>query len=100
MILIQLIENPEAKLHKKLKDAMNSGELKTFLTQKKGKKVIHTNKNYPGWINWSTSAGVTTCEVLSPQKPGEEWKLLSAFIGRLADKYREDVHSINIQFLP
>ena len=33
-----------------------------------------------------------------PQKPGEEWKLLSSFLGRLADKYADQVHSIHIQF--
>ncbi|MDA8091885.1 MAG: hypothetical protein M0Z52_13835 [Actinomycetota bacterium] len=98
MIRLQIIEKEGAKLHKKLKDAMNTGELKTFVVQNRGKKVVHTNKNYPGWMNWSSYSGVITCEILSPRKPGEEWKLLGAFIGRLSDKYRAEVHSINIQF--
>lgn len=99
MIRLQIIEkNLESKLHKKLKEAMISGELKTFTVQKRGKKVTHTNKNYPGWMNWYSSSGVINCEILSPQKPGEEWKLLGAFVGRLADKYSKEVHSINIQF--
>jgi hypothetical protein len=56
------------------------------------------NESYPGWIKWSHTEGVITCEILSPHKPGTEWRLLSAFIGRLADKYSSRVHSINIQF--
>ena len=98
MIRLQIIEKNGAKLHKKLKDAMSSGELRTFEIQKKGKKVSHKNKKYPGWMNWSSSYGVINCEILSPQKPGEEWKLLSAFVGRLSDKYSKEIHSINIQF--
>jgi hypothetical protein len=49
-------------------------------------------------MNWSYAEGVIICEVLSPHKPGNEWKLLSALMGRLADKYAEHIHSVNIQF--
>lgn len=97
MIRLQIVEKRGANLHKKLKAAMKVGELKTFITQKRGEKVTHTNKNYPGWMNWSSSSGVICCEILSPKKPGEEWKLLNAFIGRLADKYSNEIHNINIQ---
>jgi len=98
MIRLQIVEKRGANLHKKLKVAMNTGELKTLTTQKRGKKVTHTNKNYPGWMNWTSSQGVICCEILSPNKPGEEWKLLDAFIGRMADKYSNEIHNINIQF--
>jgi hypothetical protein len=98
MIRLQIVEKRNANLYKKLKTAMKKGELKTFYTEKKGLKVIHTNTNHPGWMNWSSTSGVICCEILSPHKPGEEWKFLNAFIGRMADKYRDDIHNINIQF--
>jgi hypothetical protein len=98
MIRLQIIEKKNAKLFKKLKTAMSTGTLKTFNVQKRGRKVTHTNPNYPGWMNWNSSLGIINCEILSPQKPGKEWNFLSAFIGRIADKYVQDVQSINIQF--
>ncbi len=98
MIKFQIVELQGSNLYKTLIDAMRSGKLRTFSTTKRGRKVTHTNINYPGWINWSYDNGVITCEVISPRKPGSEWKLLSAMIGRLADKYADSIHSINIQF--
>jgi hypothetical protein len=96
MIRLQIVERPGANLRRRLLKAMREGELKTFTSQKRGRKVVHVN--HPGWLNWSSSEGVITCEILTPKRPGEEWKLLGAFIGRLADKYADVVHSIHIQF--
>lgn len=98
MITLQIIEHPAAHLHRTLIDAMRSGDLRTFVTTKHGKKVTHTNPSYPGWMNWSHAEGVINCTVLSPQKPGSEWKLLSALIGRLADKYADRILCVGIQF--
>ena len=75
---------------------MRSGALQTFSTSKRGRKVSHAK--YPGWMNWSISDGVITCEVLSPRKPGDEWKLLHAFLGRLAARFAQSIVAINIQF--
>ena len=98
MIRLQVVERHGANLYRSLVRAMRSGELRTFNVARRGRKVTHANPSYTGWINWSTSGGVITCEVLSPRKPGTEWRLLSALIGRLADKYADQVHSINVQF--
>jgi hypothetical protein len=49
-------------------------------------------------MNWSMSEGIITCEVLSPNKPGREWQLFSAFLGRLADRYADRIVAINVQF--
>jgi hypothetical protein len=49
-------------------------------------------------MNWSVSEGIITCEVISPNKPGREWQLFSAFLGRLADRYADRIVAINIQF--
>ena len=98
MIRLQVVERPGRNLHRTLIHAMRSGDLHTFTVARRGKKVTHRNPNYPGWINWSSAKGVISCEVLSPRKPGSEWRLASAFVGRLADRFADRVHSINIQF--
>jgi hypothetical protein len=81
-----------------LVDAMRSGGLRTFTIARRGRKITHRNPNYPGWMRWYHEAGVISCEVLSPRKPGTEWRLVSALVGRLADKFPDRVHSISIQF--
>lgn len=98
MIRFQIVERTGAELHKTLVEAMRSGELRTFVARKRGRKVLHKNRSYPGWMNWSDSHGVVSCEVISPHKPGREWQLFSAFLGRLADRYADRIVAINIQF--
>jgi hypothetical protein len=70
MIRFQIIERTGAQLQKTLVEAMRTGELRTFIAKKRGRKVLHKNSAYPGWMNWSVSEGIITCEVLSPNKPG------------------------------
>ena len=96
MIRLQIVERQGAGLFAKLKDAMGTGDLRTLIAMKHGRKVVHTT--YPGWMNWSHHSGVIVCEILSPKKPGHEWQLLSALLGRLADRQATLINSINIQF--
>jgi hypothetical protein len=77
---------------------MRDGELRTFVVKKRGRKVEHKNDSYPGWMNWSADDGIIHCEVKSPSKPGREWQLFSAFLGRLADRYADLIVAINVQF--
>jgi hypothetical protein len=42
--------------------------------------------------------GVISCSVLSPRKPGREWQLFSAFLGRLAARYADSIVAIEVQF--
>jgi len=49
-------------------------------------------------MNWSVVDGGINREVISPRKPGREWQLFSAFLGRLADRYADRIRAINIQF--
>lgn len=98
MIRFQIVERPGANLHKMLVDAMRTGELRTFVARKRGRKVLHKNQAYPGWMNWTDANGLISCEVISPHKPGREWQLFSAFLGRLADRYADRIVAINIQF--
>ena len=98
MIQFQIIERTGANLYKALVAAMREGELRTFHVKRRGRKVQHTNVSYPGWMNWSTADGVINCAVISPNKPGREWQFFRAFLGRLADRYAEQIVAINVQF--
>lgn len=98
MIRLQIVERHGGNLYRRLIDAMRSGDLRTFTVNRRGKKVTHRNPSYSGWMKWSYAAGVVSCEVISPRKPGTEWRLVSALVGRLADKFADRVHSISIQF--
>jgi hypothetical protein len=98
MIRFQIIERAGANLHKTLVDAMRAGELRTFEATRRGRRIQHKNLSYPGWMNWSVADGVINCEVISPRKPGREWQLFSAFLGRLADRYADRILAINVQF--
>jgi len=49
-------------------------------------------------MNWSVHDGMINCEVVSPYKPGREWQFFSAFLGRLAERYADQIVGINIQF--
>jgi hypothetical protein len=98
MIRFQIVEREGADLYRTLLRAMRSGDLKTFYATKRGRKVHHANESYPGWMSWSHAGGVIHCEVVSPRRPGGEWQLFSAFIGRLAHRFAPLVHSVNIQF--
>lgn len=98
MIRFQIIERTGANLHKTLIDAMRTGELRTFQAMRRGRRIQHKNLSYPGWMNWSVSDGLINCEIISPRKPGREWQLFSAFLGRLADRYADQIVAINVQF--
>ena len=98
MIRFQIFEQPGVNLHKTLVDAMRAGELRTFEATKRGRRIQHKNVLYPGWMNWSAHDGMINCEVISPRKPGREWQFFSAFLGRLADRYSDQIVGINIQF--
>ena len=98
MIRFQIIERTGANLQKTLIDAMRAGELRTFEATRRGRRIQHKNVLYPGWMTWSVHDGMINCEVISPRKPGREWQFFSAFLGRLADRYADQIVGINIQF--
>ena len=98
MIRFQIIERTGANLHHELLRAIRTRELRTFVLAKRGRKIQHVSPSYHGWMNWTARHGVIGCEVLSPRKPGREWQLFSAFLGRLADRYADRISAINVQF--
>jgi hypothetical protein len=98
VIRFQIIERAGANLHHELLRAIRTKELRTFVLAKRGRKIQHVSPSYHGWMNWTARHGVIGCEVLSPRKPGREWQLFSAFLGRLADRYSDRISAINVQF--
>ncbi len=94
MIRLQIVERDGAGLFAALKEAMRTKELRTFILQKRGKRIVHAR--YPGWIGWSAGDGVINCEIRSPHKPDAEWQILGAFVGRLAHRYPDRVQSVQI----
>ena len=92
---MQIVERPGANLFSVLKKAMRSGDLRTFSLQRHGKRVVH--ERYPGWMNWSVGAGAIACEIHSPKQEGTEWQILTAVVGRLAQRFPALVEGINIQ---
>ena len=96
MIRFQIVERTGADLYHVLLHDMRSHELRTFVATRRGRRVQHVSK--PGWMNWSVQHGIIGCEVLSPQKPGSEWQLFGAFLGRLADRYSDRIAAVNVQF--
>ncbi len=95
MIRLQVVERPNARLFSVLKKAIRSKDLRTFTLEKGGKRVVHIRS--PGYMNWTEIEGVIACEIRTPRDEGKEWQLLSAVIGRLADRFPAAVESINIQ---
>ena len=98
MIRLQIVEREGADLKGTLTRDMRKGALRTFSVAQRGRRVTHISPNYPGWMNWQSRGGVLDCEILSPRRPGEEWKFLRAFIGRLAHRYADRIRTITIQF--
>jgi hypothetical protein len=95
MIRLQIVERPGVELFKLLKRAIRSKDLRTFSLEKHGTRVVHIRS--PGHMKWTATDGLIACEIASPKDPGKEWQLLSAVIGRLADRFPAAVEAINIQ---
>ncbi len=95
MIRLEIVERKGAKLYKRLIDAMRSGDLRTFQVADRGRKVTHVR--HPGLMRWKESNGVFTGS-LRGAKGESGWRLLGAFLGRLADKYADRVERIEIRF--
>ena len=98
MIRFQVIEREGADLYRSLLAAMRSGDLRTFLARRRGRRVQHRSPSIPRWLKWSSEDGVLLCEIVSPRKPEDEWHLFSAFLGRLAHRFADRIHSISVQF--
>lgn len=75
----------------------NSGTLHRWTSKKKGEeKWQHTQ--YPGWIRFQKCLGGTLVALVQARKPGEEWQLLSSFVGFLDRHFRASLASISITY--
>jgi len=97
MIRLQIVERPGSRLFSVLKKAIRSKDLRTFSLEKGGKRVVHIRS--PGYMNWVEVDGLIACEIRTPRDEGKEWQLLTAVVGRLADRFPAAVESINIQLI-
>ena len=97
MIRLQIVERPGTRLFSALKKAIRSKDLRTFSLEKGGKRVVHIRS--PGYMSWVEVDGVIACEIRTPKDEGKEWQLLTAVVGRLADRFTAGVESINIQLI-
>jgi hypothetical protein len=95
MIRMQIVERPGTELFKVLKRAIRSHDLRTFSLERHGTRVVHVRS--PGYMNWTSTEGIIACEIRSPREEGKEWQMLSAVIGRLADRFPAFVESVNVQ---
>lgn len=96
MIRFQVMERDQAHLYQTLVKAMRAGDLRTFRVENRGRRVVHVR--YPGRITWTHAQGVIDATVVSPRRPGDEWQIFSAFIGRLAQRYAGSISGIIVQF--
>ena len=97
MIRLQIVERPGTRLFSVLKKAIRSKDLRTFSLERGGKRVVHIRS--PGYMNWVEVDGLIACEIRTPKDKGKEWQLLTAVVGRLADRFPGAVESINIQLI-
>ena len=97
MIRLQIVERPGTRLFSTLKKAIRAKDLRTFSLEKGGKRVVHIRS--PGYMNWVEVDGLLACEIRTPRDEGKEWQLLTAIVGRLADRFPAAVESINIQLV-
>ena len=82
-----------------LKSALVNKELElrgkgTTFYQEQRDKWKHTK--YPGWINLGKASPDMLVVKIQTKKEGEEWKLLSAFIGYIDRYFGNNVDSISI----
>ena len=96
MIRLEITERRGARLYATLVKAMRSGDLRTFSVKNRGRTVQHIR--YPGRLKWSPGEGRIVGVLQSPGKTGNEWQLLSAFVGRLAHRYNDRIESIRVEF--
>jgi hypothetical protein len=96
MIRLQIVARPGVKLFNDIKRAIRSKDLRTFLLERRGSRVVHVRA--PGFMTWEpTEGGLIACEIRTPKDANQEWQLLEKVVGRLAARFPGSVESVNIQ---
>ena len=97
MIRIQIIGQRNARIQPLIREAIKSGKLRTFRVSKvkRGLKIRH--KTYLGSITFATTRSILNATLRS-RGADQESLLLGAFVGRLADHFKDSISAVNIQF--
>lgn len=99
MVHLQLISREGDDLRAVIRSAIEEGHIKSFEIARirGGLRIRH--RKFQGEIRLDPTAGPLLVSVRCRDRT-KEWQLLSAFIGRLADHFKDEIIAINMQFEP
>jgi hypothetical protein len=97
MVHLQIISRNAADVQAALRSAIEEQRMTTFEIERIRGGLRLRHKRFRGEVRFHPTDGPLLVTVRSP-KSNNEWQLLSAFIGRLADRFRDQVSSVSIQF--
>ena len=89
--LYSLLTQKERALRKR-----NQGTLHRFGGKKREVKWVH--KSYSGWIRFQKSLGGTIVAIVQSRRDGDDWQLLTSFVGFLDRHFRNQISTINIGY--
>lgn len=101
MIHVQIISRGAADVQAELRAAIEEQRMTTFEIEglRGGLRLRH--KRFAGEVRFRRDGrGGPELVSVRSRRPNEEWQLLSAFIGRLSDRFRDRIAGINIQLEP
>jgi hypothetical protein len=99
MVHVQIVGRNGPNLQAELRTAIAEERIRSFeVTQVRGGLRLR-HKRYPGELRLEQTPGPLLVTVRC-RPPSQEWQLLSAFIGRLADHFKDEISGINIQLEP
>ena len=98
MVHLQIVGRTGSNMTTEIRTAIAEQRIRSFeITQVRG-GVRLKHKRHPGEIRLQQSEGDGPLLVTVRCRPvNQEWQLLSAFIGRLTDHFKDQISSINIQ---
>jgi len=75
----------------------NTGTLHRSASKKKDEEKW-SHESYPGWIRFQRCLGGSVVALVQSRNAGEEWQLLSSFIGFLDRHFRDYISTIGITY--
>jgi hypothetical protein len=101
MIHIQVISRQGENLQSLIRAAIADGRIRSFSVSrvKGGLRLQHRSNDIKGEVRLAKSAGPLLVTLVSKNR-SKEFRILEAFIGRLAYHFKNEISSINIQLEP
>jgi len=98
LVHLQIISRNAADVQAELRTAIEEQHMTTFEIEglRGGLRLRHKRFRGEVWFLPSGGSGPALVTVRS-RLPNEEWQLLTALIGRLADRFKNQIAGINIQ---